>query len=179
MSRSTSRPCCPTRSCCSNWGGPWTCKTRGEGHNAAVPVRIDASKEENFAVRNAMGTGAFRVTLREPDRRTIVEKNPGWWDKPLHNLDRVEFDVIGSAPTRVAGLLSGEIDMIYTVAPQDMDRIAHTQGLKLRQTPELRTIYLGLDESRDELLKSDVKGKNPLKDLRGRQAFAMAIDAPA
>jgi peptide/nickel transport system substrate-binding protein len=150
-----------------------------EGHNAAVPVRIDASKEENFAVRNAMGTGAFRVTLREPDRRTIVEKNPGWWDKPLHNLDRVEFDVIASAPTRVAGLLSGELDMIYTVPPQDMDRIAHTQGLKLWQTPELRTIYFGLDESRDELLKSDVKGKNPLKDLRVRQAMAMAIDEPA
>ena len=150
-----------------------------EAHNATLPMQIDASKEENFAVRNAMGTGAFRLTLREPDRRTIVERNPGWWDKPLHNLDRVEFDVIGSAPTRVAGLLSGELDMIYTVPPQDMDRIAHPQGLKLWQTPELRTIYLGLDESRDELLKSDVKGKNPLKDLRVRQAFAMAIDEPA
>jgi len=150
-----------------------------EAHNSVVPVQIDASKEENFAVRNAMGTGAFRLALREPDRRTIVEKNPGWWDKPVHNLDRVELDVIGSAPTRVSGLLAGELDMIYTVPPQDMDRIGKTQGLKLWQTPELRTIYLGLDVSRDELLKSDVKGKNPLKDLRVRQAFAMAIDEPA
>ena len=32
---------------------------------------------------------------------------------------------------------------------------------------------------RDELLTSDVKGKNPLKDLRVRQAFALAIDEPA
>ena len=147
-----------------------------ETHNATVPVQIDATKDENFAVRNAMGTGPFRLTLREPDRRTIVEKNPGWWDKPLFNVDRVEFDVIGSDATRVAGLLAGELDMIYTVPPQDMDRISKTPGLKLWQTPELRTIYLGLDVSRDELLKSDVKGKNPLKDLRVRQAFAMAID---
>ena len=56
-----------------------------EAHNAVVPVQIDATKDENFAVRNAMGTGPFRLTLREPDRRTIVEKNPGWWDKPMFN----------------------------------------------------------------------------------------------
>ncbi|WP_264715540.1 ABC transporter substrate-binding protein [Limobrevibacterium gyesilva] len=150
-----------------------------EAHNATVPVQIEASKEENFAVRNAMGTGPFRLVLREPDRRTVVERNPDWWDKPLHNLDRVEFSVIGSAATRVAGLLSGELDMIYTVPPQDMDRLAKTPGLKLWQTNELRTVFLGMDQSRDELLKSDVKGKNPLKDVRVREAFALAIDEPA
>jgi peptide/nickel transport system substrate-binding protein len=150
-----------------------------EAHNATAPVAIDATKDENFAVRNAMGTGPFRLTLREPDRRTIVEKNPTWWDKPTHNLDTVEFDVIGSAPTRVAGLLTGELDMIYSVPPQDIERISHTQGLKLLQKPELRTIFLGMDQSRDELLKSDVKGKNPFKDLRVRQAFSLAIDENA
>ena len=118
-----------------------------EAHNATEPVLIDASKDENFAVRNAMGTGPFKLTLREPDRRTIVEKNPSWWDKPQGNVDRVELDVIGNASTRVAALLSGGIDMIYSVPPQDMDRIAHTDGLKLLQTPELRTIYLGMDEA--------------------------------
>jgi peptide/nickel transport system substrate-binding protein len=117
--------------------------------------------------------------LREPDRRTIVEKNPGWWDKPQFNVDRVEFDVIGSAATRVAGLLSGELDMIYAVPPQDIDRIGRTQGLRLWQTPELRTIFLGMDQTRNELLKSDVKGKNPLKDVRVRTALALAIDEPA
>ena len=147
-----------------------------EAHNAAVPVQLDTTKDENFAVRNAMGTGAFKLVLREPDRRTVVEKNPEWWDKPQFNVDRVELDVIGSDATRVAGLLSGELDMIYTVPPQDLDRIGKTQGLKLWQTPELRTIFLGMDQSRDELLKADVKGKNPFKDLRVRQAFSMAID---
>ncbi len=149
-----------------------------EAHNAVSPTWIDATKEENFSNRNAMGTGPFRLTLREPDRRTIVEKNPAWWDKAEFNVDRVELDIIGSASTRVAGLLSGELDMIYTVPVQDMDRIEKTPGLKLLQTPELRTIYFGLDLARDELLKSDVKGKNPLKDLRVRQAFTMAIDEP-
>jgi peptide/nickel transport system substrate-binding protein len=148
-----------------------------EAHNATEPVTI--GKEDNYALHYAMGTGPFSLVSREPDRKTVVEKNPLWWDKPEHNLDRVEFNVIASAPTRVAALLSGEVDMIYTVPPQDIARIKQTDGLKILQTPELRTIYLGFDQSRNELPSSDVKGKNPFKDVRVRQAVALAIDEPA
>ena len=148
-----------------------------EAHNAVEPVTI--GKEDNYALHHAMGTGPFRQVSREPDRKTVVEKNPLWWDKPEHNLDRVEFNVISSAPTRVAALLSGEVDMIYSVPPQDMARIKQTDGLKLLQTPELRTIFLGFNLSRDELPSSDVKGKNPLRDVRVRQAVALAIDETA
>ena len=63
---------------------------------------------DNFAVHNAMGTGPYKLVSREPDRRTVVEKNPGWWDKNASNVDRVEFDVISNAATRVSALLSGE-----------------------------------------------------------------------
>jgi peptide/nickel transport system substrate-binding protein len=148
-----------------------------EAHNATEPVTI--GKSDNYALHNAMGTGPFSLVSREPDRKTVVEKNPLWWDKPEHNLDRVEFNVIASAPTRVAALLSGEVDMIYSVPPQDMARIKQTEGLKILQTPELRTIYLGFDLSRDELPSSDVKGKNPFKDQKVREAVALAIDEPA
>ena len=148
-----------------------------EAHNSAEPVVI-GGKDDNYAVHNAMGTGPYKLVSREPDHRTVVERNPGWWDKPTGNADQVEFDVISSAPTRVAALLSGEVDMIYSVPPQDTARIGHTPGLHLIQNPELRTIFLGLDVWRDELLTSDVKGKNPLKDLRVRQAFSLAIDEP-
>jgi peptide/nickel transport system substrate-binding protein len=148
-----------------------------EAHNATKPVTV--GKEDNYALHNAMGTGPFRLVSREPDRKTVMEKNPLWWDKPEHNLDRVEFNVIASAPTRVAALLSGEVDMIYTVPPQDIARIKQTEGLKVLETPELRTIYLGFDQSRDALPSSDVKGKNPFKDVRVRQAVALAIDENA
>jgi peptide/nickel transport system substrate-binding protein len=79
----------------------------------------------------------------------------------------------------VAALLSGEIDFVYTVPPQDVERIRRTQGMQVIQGPELRTIYLGMDQSRPELLKSDVKGKNPFQDARVRRAVNMAIDAQA
>jgi peptide/nickel transport system substrate-binding protein len=147
-------------------------------HNSAEPVVIGAG--ENYALRNAMGTGPFRLGPREADRRTILERNPDWWNKnPQTNLDTAEFDVISNAATRVAALLTGEVDMVYSVPPQDMDRISHTEGMHLIVGPELRTIYLGMDQSRDELLFSDVKGKNPFKDLRVRQAFSLAIDENA
>ena len=38
---------------------------------------------------------------------------------------------------------------------------------------------MGFDQSRDELLKSDVKGKNPFKDQRVREAFNEAVDKKA
>ena len=146
-------------------------------HDSAEPVVIGSG--ENYALRNAMGTGPFKLVSREPDRKTVLERNPDWWDKPEHNLDRVEFNVIGSAATRVAALLSGEMDMIYSVPPQDIDRIGKAAGIKIVQGPELRAIYLGMDQGRDELLFSSVKGKNPMKDVRVRKAFALAIDEAA
>jgi ABC-type transport system substrate-binding protein len=69
--------------------------------------------------------------------------------------------------------------MVYNVPPQDIERIRNTQGMKIWQTPELRTIFLGMDQAREELLESNVKGKNPLKDKRIRQAFYQAIDEDA
>ncbi|HEX3954661.1 MAG TPA: ABC transporter substrate-binding protein [Stellaceae bacterium] len=148
-----------------------------EEHNVVENVVL--GKGENYSLRNTMGTGPFKLVSREPDRRTVLEPNPTWWGKPEHNLTRAEFDIIANASTRVAALLSGEMDMIYSVPPQDMDRIAHTAGVKVLQTPELRTIYLAMDQTRDELLFSNVKGKNPFKDVRVRRAFALAIDEDA
>jgi peptide/nickel transport system substrate-binding protein len=119
------------------------------------------------------------LVSREPDRRTVLAPNPLWWDRPEHNLTRVEFNVIANDATRVAALLSGEVDMIYTVPPQDMERIGRTPNLRIIQGPELRTIYLGMDQMRPELLKSDVRGRNPFQDVRVRRAMYQAIDIEA
>jgi peptide/nickel transport system substrate-binding protein len=148
-----------------------------EAHNATEPVFI--GKEDNYALHNAMGTGPYKLVSREPDRKTVVEANPLWWDKRVGNADRVEFNVISSAPTRVAALLSGEMDMIYSVPPQDIARIKASPDLKILETPELRTIYLAFNFARDELKTSDIKGKNPWRDQRVREAVALSIDENA
>ncbi len=150
-----------------------------EAHNAVQPTDLSKTKDENFATRNANGTGPFILDIREPDRRTTLRNNPNWWDKAEGNLTDVQFNVVANASTRVAALLSGDVDMIYSVPPQDIDRLQKTDGIKVVAGPELRTIYLSFDTLRPELLKSDVKGKNPFQDVRVRRAFYQAIDVKA
>jgi hypothetical protein len=89
------------------------------------------------------------------------------------------FSRVENPATRVAALLSGDLDMIYNVPPQDIEHVEKNPAIKVWQTPELRTMFLGMDQSRDELLESNVKGKNPFKDKRVRQAFYQAIDEDA
>ena len=153
-------------------------KAWAEAHNATRPADL-TTREENYATRNAMGTGPFRLVSREPDRRTVLERNPGWWDTPTGNVERAELNIIANDATRVAALLSGEVDFVYTVPPQDVTRIGNAPGVRIIQGPELRTIYLGMDQMRPELLKSDVKGRNPFQDVRVRRAFYHAIDIQA
>ena len=108
--------------------------------------------------------------------KTVFKPNPNWWGKPEHNLNEVIFTPIGSDATRVAALLSGEVDMIEPVPIQDIARVNPAPNAQVLTGPELRTIFLGMDQTRDELLYSSVKGKNPFKDVRVREAFYQAID---
>ncbi len=97
-------------------------KEWSEANNALQPS-APQDTTPSFAVLNANGTGPFRVTEHQLGVRTVFEKNPNWWSKPEHNLDRVIFTPITSAPTRVAALLSGEVDVIDPVPLQDVARI--------------------------------------------------------
>jgi peptide/nickel transport system substrate-binding protein len=150
-----------------------------EKNNATVPADLGKVTEESYATRNAMGTGPYMLKERVPDVRTVLVANPTWWDKPVGNVTEAVFTRIANPATRVAALLSGEIDFVYTVPPQDVDRIASTPGTKILKSPELRTIFLGMDQMHDQLPESSVKGKNPFKDVRVREAFYRAIDENA
>ncbi len=160
----------------TNWG--IMSRAWAERNNATRPADL-TTREENFATRNAMGTGPFLLQSREPDRRTVMVPNPGWWDRPTHNITRAELNIVSNDATRVAALLSNEVDFVYTVPPQDVARIGATNGVRIIQGAELRTIYLGLDQMRPVLLKSDVTGRNPFQDVRVRRAMQLAIDTTA
>lgn len=143
-------------------------------NNATVPT--DAGKNiEGYATHNANGTGPFKIESRRPDSRTVFVVNPEWWDKAQHNVKRIEFMPITSSATRVAALLSGEINYTNLAPIQDLPRLASAPGVKLLEREDLRTIMFGFN-FRDELADSDVKGKNPLKDKRVRQALYQAIN---
>ena len=155
-------------------------KAWSEKHNVTKPQSFK-DKEETYAVRNAMGTGPYTLKQRDPDVRTVMAKNPTYWgakafpDYP----DELVYTPIKEPATRVAALISGQVDFVLDAPLQDIARIKQTPGLKTEETAQVRSIFLGLDMGSAELKYSDVKGKNPFADKRVRQAMYQAIDVNA
>ncbi len=141
------------------------------------------NKEETYAIRHAMGTGPFILDVREPDVKTTLKKNPNWWglkEKRFEgNVDEVIYTPIKNPQTRVAALLSGDIDFILDPPVQDVDKLKQEKTLKVFEGRETRIVFIGMDQARDELLYSNIKGKNPFKDRRVRMAMYQAIDIEA
>ncbi len=153
-------------------------KKWAEANNTAAPTPAAATTPSHASL-NANGTGPFKIESHQPGVRTVFKANTAWWQKPEHNLTEIIFTPIASNATRVAALLSGEVDVIEPVPIQDIERVKASGNAEALTGPELRTIFLGFDQIRDELLESNVKGKNPFKDKRVRQAFYQAIDIEA
>ena len=140
----------------------------------------DANSSTTYASTHENGTGPFVVTSRQPDVKTTFKRFDGYWDKSLKtNVDEVIFTPISEDATRTAALISGNLDLVFPVPVQDWPRLEGAQGVKPLHGPDARTIFLGMDQFRDELLYSNIKGKNPLKDPKVRGAMAHAIDLSA
>jgi peptide/nickel transport system substrate-binding protein len=146
-----------------------------ETNQAARPVDRRQGIE-NAASFRANGTGPYRLRERQPNVRTTFVRNGSYWGKIEGNASEVIFTPIGNDATRVAALLSGEVDVMEPIPVQDIDRVNSAPNVRAITGPEMRTIFLGMDQKRDELQFSNVKGKNPFKDKRVRQAFYQAID---
>jgi len=155
-------------------------KKWAEANNATKPQDFK-NKEENFAVRNANGTGPFVLVSREPDVKTVVKRNDAYWGRGEAPLEITELTLttIKQDATRVAALLSGEVDVVQDVPVQDIERLKSSPNLRVTEGPENRSIFFGFDVGSKELASSDVKGKNPFADVRVRQAVNVAINRQA
>jgi peptide/nickel transport system substrate-binding protein len=163
----------------SQWDGWYIMDKKWcEEHDAVAPTPASATTP-SYASLHENGTGPFTIESHQPGVKTVFKAFPGWWGKPEHNLKEIVFTPIASDATRVAALLSGEVDVVEPVPLQDIQRVNASGNATVMNGPEIRTIFLGMDQSRDELLYSSVKGKNPFKDLRVREAFYKAIDIEA
>ena len=146
-----------------------------EKNGAARPIDYK-SRQEGYAALHANGTGPYTLVLRQPDVKTVYRRFPGWWGRFEGNVQEVIYTPIKSDATRVAALISGELDVVLDPAPQDTARLRKTPGVKVIEGPENRIVFIGMDQGRDQLLHSNVKGRNPFKDVRVRRALYQAID---
>ena len=140
-------------------------------------------KEETYASRNAMGTGPFMLVDREPDVKSTFRKFPDWWGIKSGqfegNVDEIVYTTIKSDATRMSALAAGDIDFVLDPPLQDIERLQRDSRIRIWREPENLVFFLGMDQARDELLYSDVKGRNPFKDKRVRMAIYQAIDTEA
>lgn len=146
-----------------------------EKHRVQRPLDFK-NKEESHAAFNANGTGPYTLASRQPGVRTVLRRNPAWWGTFDGNVQEVVFTPVANDATRLAALVSGELHFVIDPAPRDVPRLRSTPGVKIVDGPENRVIFIGMDQHRDELLYGSVKGKNPFKDIRVRQALYHAVD---
>ena len=150
-----------------------------EAHRVTKPLDFK-NKEESFAATHANGTGPYMLVSRQPGIKTVLKRNPNWWNKFEGNVQEVVFTPISSDATRLAALVSGEVDFVHDPAPRDVARLRNTAGVKIIDGPENRLVFIGMDQARDKLLYAKVPGdKNPFKDVRVRRALYQAIDIEA
>src|SRR4051812_41539906 len=153
--------------------------------NNAVETQDFTNQKEAYTARDAMGTGPYTLVSREPDVKSTFKKNPNWWglkagkDYWDSNVDDIVYTPIKQDGTREAALLAGNIDFLLDPPVQDIEKLKADKSVKVYEGRENRIVFLQMDQARDELLYSNVKGKNPFKDKRVRQAFYQAIDVEA
>jgi len=120
-----------------------------------------------FANSNASGTGAFKVVSYEPQVKMVLERNTAWWDKKSKgNVTQIVLTPIKNPGTRTAALLSGDVDFINPVNPQDQDLIKKDQNLALVNMASTRVITVGLNPT----------AQPEFKDVRVRQAVIAAVN---
>ena len=140
----------------------YTGKT-ADGMDKAAIVKSGPS----FANEHESGTGPFTVEKREQGVQMVFKANPNYWTK-RGNIDEIDMRPIKNEATRVASILSGDVDFITPVPPQDYDRLDSAENVDLITMPGTRVITLQLNQKR----------RPELANPKVRQAIVYATNNP-
>lgn len=127
----------------------------------------------------AIGTGPFLLESFRRGEGVELVRNPDYWGEAAP-WEKVSMKPLTSAGPRVAALFAGDVDFIENPPLQDLERIRNQDGLQVVQGISNRVIYLHLDhEQEPSPMITGTDGKNPLKDVRVREALSIAINRDA
>ena len=142
-----------------------------------------ASSADFNSGKAAVGTGPFKLVRYGRGDRVELARNDAYWGaKPAS--ESVTFRIMTNDASRVAALLSGDVDVIENLPVADMARIKREGALQIVAKTGYRLIYFGLNQTDAAAVHFQTKagaplGANPLKDLRVRQAISKAISRDA
>jgi len=147
-----------------------------EEHGVETPQDY-ASGEQKHSTLNANGTGPYKLVSRDPEVRTVMAHFDAHWDE-TPDVTEIIYTPIKEDATRVAALLSGEVDIVQDVPVQDLTRLQNTPGISVTTGPQNRVIFFGYDVASDKLISANVDD-NPFKKPQVREAMALALDREA
>ncbi len=124
----------------------------------------------------AIGTGPYKLRQATRGDRIVLEKNETYWgDEPA--WAEIVMRPLTNPGARVAALLAGDVDMIENPPTQDIQRI-ESSGFKIASGLSNRVIYIALDQG-DAPTPGIAGDKNPLQDVKVREALSKAINREA
>ncbi len=144
----------------------------------------NATTEDYNSGKAAVGTGPYRFVEWVRGDRIVLARNPAYWGKK-EPWDKVTFKVISNSAARVAALLAGDVQVIESVPTADIARMKQNKDVAVVSGVSNRVIYLHVDSGREKNspFVTDKQGKplekNPLRDVRVRQAISKAINRQA
>ncbi|MBL8831902.1 MAG: ABC transporter substrate-binding protein [Rhodospirillales bacterium] len=145
---------------------------------------VEAPTAEFNAGRAMLGTGPFKFKEFVPGDRVAMERNDAYWGTKSP-WSTVTTRIVTNSSARTAALLSGDVQIIDQVQTADIPRLRQNANLRIESVTSNRLIYLHLDHNRDvtpfafDKASGQPLAKNPLKDLRVRQALSKAINRQA
>lgn len=161
--------------------------------NSLVSVLIvskhagDNATTDDYQSGKAMiGTGPYKFASWIPNDTVVVERNQNYWGSNKPAWDKVTYVAMPNPATRVAALRSRDIDVALSVPPQDVATLKNDQRVDVFGGAPNRMIFLATDAADRALDTGMVTGpngekldKNPLADVKVRNAMRLAIDMEA
>jgi peptide/nickel transport system substrate-binding protein len=133
--------------------------------------KVLREKPHEWVQENPIGTGPYKLVRWNRKQEHLLVRNDDYWGRKAA-FKHVRIRIIPEQATQIAELVSGGVDIIKAVPPDQMDVINKSGQARTATSPILRTAMLQLDQAARG-------GPNPFTDKRVRQAANLAVDADA
>ena len=134
-----------------------------------VPKKYVEKVGDDGFKKAPIGAGPYKFVSFTPGVELVFEAFDQYWRKPP-SVKRLVFRVIPDEATRLAALIRGEVDIVYSIRGELAEELQRTPGLTLKPVDSPATFWLYFPEQWD--------AKSPWHDQRVRRAASLAIDRP-